>query len=111
MAVRPLTEITPAELGSVESNLFIPSKVVETVDDRIEELVLDMLETMHAYPICVGLAAPQVGENLRVIVINGSEEKKGPDLILVNPVLLSATGQKDVKRESCMSLPKWTGSI
>ena len=67
------------------------SRVVEEVDDKIRELLDDMLETMHKYN-GVGLAAPQVGILKRVIVIDlydGNEPLK-----LVNPVILKRKGKQ-----------------
>lgn len=77
------------------------SREVEVVDDKIRELLDDMLETMHKYN-GVGLAAPQVGVLKRVIVIDlydGNEPLK-----LVNPVILKAKGKQEVE-EGCLSFP------
>ncbi|MES4886515.1 peptide deformylase [Streptomyces sp. NPDC096012] len=100
-----------ASLEEKNSPLFQESPPVATGDGKFNELVRDLIDTMHAHPICVGLAAPQIGVQQSVAVVNVSEGKAGPDLILVNPILLSATGKKDVKFESCMSLPGWRGSV
>ena len=77
------------------------SREVEEVDDKIRELMEDMIETMHKYN-GVGLAAPQVGILKRVIVIDlydGNEP-----LRLVNPKLLKTKGKQEVE-EGCLSLP------
>ena len=77
------------------------SKEVEKVDEKIVELLNDMLETMHKYN-GVGLAAPQVGILKRVIVIDlydGNEPLK-----LVNPVILKTKGKQEVE-EGCLSFP------
>ncbi len=77
------------------------SKTVEKVDDKIRELLNDMLETMHKYN-GVGLAGPQVGILKRVIVIDLYDEK-GP-LKLVNPILIKTKGKQEVE-EGCLSFP------
>ena len=77
------------------------SRVVEEVDDRIRELLDDMLETMHKYN-GVGLAAPQVGILKRVIVIDLYDGN--PPLKLVNPVITKAKGEQEVE-EGCLSFP------
>lgn len=77
------------------------SREVEVVDDRIRELIQDMMETMHKYN-GLGLAAPQVGILKRVIVIDLYED--GPCFALVNPVLEKAKG-KQVVDEGCLSFP------
>ena len=77
------------------------SREVEVVDDKIRELMDDMIETMHKYN-GVGLAAPQVGILKRVIVIDlydGNEP-----LRLVNPKLLKTKGKQEVE-EGCLSFP------
>ena len=77
------------------------SREVAEVNDKIRELLQDMLETMHRYN-GVGLAAPQVGVLKRVIVIDlydGSEP-----LQLVNPKIVKAKGKQEVE-EGCLSFP------
>lgn len=77
------------------------SKEVEEVNDKIRELLEDMVETMHKYN-GVGLAAPQVGLLKRVIVIDLYDDN-GP-LKLVNPVILKTKGKQEVE-EGCLSFP------
>lgn len=77
------------------------SRAVDVVDDKIRELLNDMLETMHKYN-GVGLAGPQVGILKRVIVIDlydGSEPLK-----LVNPEIIKSKGIQEVE-EGCLSFP------
>ena len=77
------------------------SREVETVDDRIKELLDDMVETMNKYN-GVGLAGPQVGVLKRVIVIDlydGEEPLK-----LVNPKIIKTKGEQEVE-EGCLSFP------
>ena len=77
------------------------SKEVEEVNDKIRELLQDMLETTHKYN-GVGLAGPQVGVLKRVIVIDlydGSEPLK-----LVNPKIIKTKGNQEVE-EGCLSFP------
>ena len=77
------------------------AREVDTVDDKIRELLHDMLETMHKYN-GVGLAGPQVGILKRVIVIDlyGGEEP----LLLVNPKIIKSKGKQEVD-EGCLSFP------
>ncbi len=77
------------------------SRVVEVVDDKIRELLEDMLETMHKYN-GVGLAAPQVGILKRVVVIDLYDESE--PLKLVNPVIIKEKGKQEVE-EGCLSFP------
>ncbi len=83
------------------------AKRVRTVDGSIRRLVTDMIETMHAAPGRVGLAAPQVGIPLRVIVVGIPEED---DIILVNPVLVRRSGER-LLEEGCLSVPGYWGDV
>ena len=82
-----------------EEPLRKDSEPVEVVDDEIKKLVNDLLETMHEAN-GVGLAAPQVGINRRVAVIDIGD---GP-LVLINPVILKKSG-KEIANEGCLSFP------
>ena len=77
------------------------SRQVEVIDERIKELLDDMVETMHKYN-GVGLAAVQVGILKRVIVIDLYDDK-GP-IKLINPVIIKQKGEQEVE-EGCLSFP------
>ena len=77
------------------------SREVEVIDDKIRELLDDMVETMHRYN-GVGLAAVQVGILKRVIVIDLYDDK-GP-MKLINPVIIKEEGEQEVE-EGCLSFP------
>ncbi len=77
------------------------SRKVEIVDDKIRELLDDMVETMHKYN-GVGLSAVQVGVLKRVVVIDLYDDK-GP-LKLVNPIITKQKGEQEVE-EGCLSFP------
>ena len=83
------------------------AKRVRTIDGSIKKLVADMLETMHADPGRVGLAAPQVGVSFRVVVIGIPEEE---DIILINPEIARRKGERQVN-EGCLSVPGYVGQI
>jgi peptide deformylase len=80
------------------------ARPVEAVDDGIRRLLDDMAESMYAAD-GVGLAAPQVGELLRCIVIDTSPRQEGQKLIhLVNPEIVRAEGVTSYT-EGCLSIP------
>jgi len=81
------------------------SKRVRSVDDSIRKLINDMLETMRAAQ-GVGLAAPQVGTLLRVIVVGVPEE----EITLINPQVVRRKGERLVN-EGCLSLPGYVGEL
>lgn len=76
--------------------------VVKTVDDKLQKLVDDMIDTMYEAK-GVGLAATQVNVQLRVIVIDVSENKDTP-ICLINPELIEKDGLKE-SEEGCLSVP------
>ena len=82
------------------------AKRVRTIDGSIQKLIDDMIEAMHAAG-GVGLAAPQVGTLLRVIVIGIPGEE---DINLINPEIVQRTGERLVD-EGCLSIPGYIGEI
>jgi len=82
------------------------SKRVKNIDGSIRKLAADMIETMHAAS-GVGLAAPQVGVPLRVIVIGMPGEE---DFVLINPEVVRRVGERLVT-EGCLSVPGYFGEI
>ena len=75
---------------------------VTRFDAELGQLIDDMFETMYAAP-GIGLAAPQVDVQLRVLVIDMSEERNQP-LVLINPEIVSREGV-EVTEEGCLSVP------
>jgi len=76
--------------------------VVKVVDDKIRRLLDDMLETMYDSR-GVGLAATQVDVHQRIVVIDVSDDKEAP-LILINPEIIEKDGVKEAE-EGCLSVP------
>jgi peptide deformylase len=79
------------------------AKPVAQVDDRVRQLVDDMLETMYQAK-GVGLAATQVDVHERIVVIDTSEERNKP-LVLINPEIIAASEEMLVWEEGCLSVP------
>ncbi len=77
------------------------SREVEVIDEKIQTLIDDMIETMHKYN-GVGLAAVQVGVLKRVITIDLYDDN-GP-IVLINPVIIKTKGEQEVD-EGCLSFP------
>ena len=87
------------------------SQRVSDFGDDFQKFVNELVDTLKDSPIAIGLSAPQVGKLVRVSVINLNEGKKEPTLIIVNPQVISWSGKKDKKKESCMSLPHYRGEV
>ncbi len=87
-----------------DTRLHTVARPVAQVDDRIRRLVDDMLETMYAAE-GVGLAATQVDVHERVIVMDTSEKRDQPQ-VLINPVLSWASEEMAIAEEGCLSVPQ-----
>ncbi len=81
------------------------------VDDGIRRLMDDMLETMYSAP-GIGLAAPQVGRLVRVIVVDVAEEGQPPQPYrMANPEIKQASEALRVMNEGCLSLPEYYADV
>ena len=102
MAIRPIVKWgTPV--------LHAPSSAVSAIDGDVVALASDMVDTMYAAP-GIGLAAPQVGVALRMIVVDLSVGEDKKQLIkLVNPVVVQSDGEQR-HDEGCLSVPGFGGS-
>jgi peptide deformylase len=87
-----------------DPRLHTIAKPVVAVDDRIRQLVADMLETMYANE-GVGLAATQVDVHERVIVMDTSESRDQP-LVLINPEIVARSEDMAFAEEGCLSVPQ-----
>ena len=102
MALRPIVKYG-------DPVLHRPSSPVAEIDDKVRTLVQDMIETMWAAP-GIGLAAPQIGVPLRVIVIDLSVGEDPKQMIkLVNPQFVEKEGEQRLA-EGCLSVPGYEGS-
>ncbi|MFC1977478.1 peptide deformylase [Chloroflexota bacterium] len=82
------------------------AKRVRSIDGSIHRLISDMIETMHDAP-GVGLAAPQVGISLRVIVVGLPEQA---EIALINPQIVRRRGERLIN-EGCLSVPGYIGQL
>lgn len=90
-------------LSYPDPRLHTVAKPVQGVDARIKTLVADMLETMYDAN-GIGLAATQVDVHERLVVIDISEERNKP-LVLINPEIVWASDDKVLNEEGCLSVP------
>jgi peptide deformylase len=74
----------------------------------------DLVDTMRSFPGCVGLAAPQIGEPVRIVAVDVSDHPKAAVshglLVLVNPRVVGQEGA-EVAREGCLSIPHLTANV
>ncbi|MCX6807174.1 MAG: peptide deformylase, partial [Candidatus Berkelbacteria bacterium] len=95
--------------------LYQKSQEISRIDDKIIQLSKDVLETKRAN-FGVGLAAPQVGKLMRIIVLGNLEhqekkELKIPEQILINPFIVKKSSETEIADEGCLSLPGLTGKV
>ncbi|HNT75399.1 MAG TPA: peptide deformylase [Anaerolineae bacterium] len=90
------------------------SRPVRQITPKILRLIDDMIDTMYERE-GVGLAAVQVGELLRLIVIEVPEDEKIPDsgklYMVINPEIVKISRQTEVGREGCLSVPGYVGEV
>ncbi|BDU50281.1 peptide deformylase [Haliovirga abyssi] len=73
---------------------------VEKIDENLKQLLKDMIETMYDAP-GVGLAAPQIGINKKVVIIDTDGKLRK----IINPVILERFGEEEIAEEGCLSIP------
>ncbi|MER9232743.1 peptide deformylase [Mesorhizobium sp. M0622] len=104
MSIKPLIILPDPVLRQV-------SKPVERVDGDLRKLAGDMLDTMYDAP-GIGLAAIQVGEPLRVLVIDLAKEDETPaPHVFINPEILESSDQRSVYEEGCLSIPDYYAEV
>lgn len=81
------------------------------IDEKVLKIIEDLRDTLMSDTLSVGLAAPQIGYDAAIAIVNIHKQSNADSLILLNPVVLSETGQWDEKYESCMSIPHKRGIV
>ena len=109
MAVREILHYPHPALKQV-------AQPVVSFDATLQSALADMIDTMAVCPGTVGIAAPQIGIDLRLVIIDASQARKKPEqpvhgqLVLINPVIIEASGEV-LGREGCLSVPDYTGNV
>ena len=101
MAILEILEFPDPRLRTI-------ARPVERVDDALRKLIADMFETMYAAP-GIGLAATQVNVHQRLLVLDISEEKNQP-MVLINPEIEPISGEQ-VYNEGCLSVPGYYDDV
>lgn len=90
------------------------SKEISTIDHSVKSVLKDLEETRYDAPGCVGIASPQIGNLLRIIIIDASRNRKPVAnqgrMVLINPEIIRQEGQV-LGREGCLSLPMFTANV
>jgi peptide deformylase len=93
-----------------DSILSQPARAVDALTPELDTLITDMIETMYAAP-GIGLAAPQVGQSLKIFVIDLSMGKDPKQLhVMINPEFVERDGMQ-LEEEGCLSVPGFTATV
>lgn len=107
MAVREVLTYPDQRLKQV-------SVPIARFDASLQCLVQDLDDTMYGSPGCTGIAAPQIGEAIRMVLIDASRNRKPVEnhgrLLLINPEVSDLQGEA-IGREGCLSVPQFTGNV
>lgn len=107
MAILPVLRVPDPRLREV-------CRPIVSLDGTLETLLTDLELTLDALAGCVGIAAPQVGHTVRLVIVDASRYRKPvPNhgrMVLINPVLEASQG-RDQGREGCLSLPDFTANV
>jgi len=96
--------------------------ILRTISEEVEEVTQDLIVFCHKLLVLmyqnkgVGLAAPQVGENIRIIATSQRDKKKTKDkflgeTIMINPKIIEKSKETILREEACISLPNCTGMV
>lgn len=100
------------EIQTGRDNPILRKKSIEvkTLDKSLKKLIKDMYDTVHLDGI--GLAAPQVGHNVRICLVTLNPGKKNENTItIINPEIISFSSKLTVMEEGCLSLPKFFANV
>ncbi len=104
MALRPIITLPDPKLRLV-------SRKIERIDNSLRRLIDDMIETMHEAP-GVGLAAIQVGEPIRVLVVDVAKKDEPPQpQVFVNPEIVWLSEERATYEEGCLSIPEYYAEV
>ena len=94
--------------------LRLKAKPVKTFDKSLQKLIDDMFETLHSTQ-GVGLAAPQIGQLLRLAIVEYTDEKekdaKPKTYVIINPEIIEASQETSIEMEGCLSIPNLAGDV
>ena len=110
MGVRDVLRYPNPALKAVARPLSFPADAAEA-----ERVAGDLLDTMRSMSFTTGVAATQLGELVRVVAVDVTGHKRTTvchgETVLVNPVVLATSGETEVGREGCLSIPDLTANV
>src|SRR5687767_3410748 len=108
MPVRPVLRLPNAALK--QRCEPVPAADIEA----FRSVAADLVDTMHAHPRCFGIAAPQIGALVRVVVVDVTDHPRATSVnglvVLANPTVVHSHGS-EIAREGCLSVPAFTANV
>jgi peptide deformylase len=99
MAKRPILVLPDPRLRAI-------ADPIDKIDDGVRQLAKDMLDTMYDAP-GIGLAAPQIGELKRIVVMDlAKEDEPAEPIVMINPEILKFSDETVTTEEGCLSIPE-----
>ncbi len=111
MSILKILQLSKENLYDKSTSLRQLSKEVTDFGSEFQKNIENVLDTFYSWKIAVGLSAPQVGIQERFTVINLDKSKPEETLVIVNPEIQSESGKKDIKKETCLSVPNFRGKV
>eukprot|EP00913_Durusdinium_trenchii_P029179 g27355.t1 len=102
---------TPLQVRYPHPALRQENEDIKTFDRRLRTLADNLFATLYATGDGIGLAAPQVGINLRVMVYNPNPRTRDDETVFVNPQIKALGNEKDYQAEGCLSFPRIRGPV
>ena len=87
------------------------SNEVKNFDSNLKKVIRDMYDTLYSSGNGIGLAAPQVGIQRRIIVIDLKEDDKSNPLTFINPKINDLSEEKFINEEGCLSVPEYYAEV
>jgi peptide deformylase len=92
----------------------VAAELADEERETAERVGRDLVDTMRSFPRCVGIAAPQIDELVRMVVVDVTDHPKATachgELVLINPRVVASSGA-EVAREGCLSIPDLTANV
>src|SRR4051795_12450555 len=110
MGVRDVLRYPHPALKAVGRELSFPADAAEA-----QRVTGDLLDTMRATSFTTGVAATQLGELVRIVVVDVTGHRRTTqchgEIVLVNPAVIASSGETEVGREGCLSIPDLTANV
>lgn len=106
-----LIQLSPEQLKEKSLSIRQTSEKVTEFGEEFISVVGEMVDVLKQNGRGVGLAAPQIGYNLQIFIVNVNENHEEPTYVFVNPEITRYSEEKEIQLEACLSLPDFQGEV